>query len=163
MKIKNLLFIFILALFFFSCSKKETSKNSLIIEKDIELQILESYREGLEELESGDALFAAKKFNEVEIMFPQSEWAPKSTLMAAYAYYSQQYYFDTIEELKIFIKKYPNHQNIDYAHYLMGVVYYEQIVDEKKDLKSIIMSKKNSIMWFKHFQIQITLWMQVLN
>ena len=104
MKIKNLLFIFILTLFFFSCSKKETSKNSLIIEKDIELQILESYREGLEELESGDALFAAKKFNEVEIMFPQSEWAPKSTLMAAYAYYSQQYYFDTIEELKIFIK-----------------------------------------------------------
>jgi len=142
MKIKNLLFIFILALFFFSCSKKDTSKNSLIIEKDIELQILESYREGMEELESGDALFAAKKFNEVEIMFPQSEWAPKSTLMAAYAYYSQQYYFDTIEELKIFIKKYPNHQNIDYAHYLMGIVYYEQIVDEKKDLKSIIMSKK---------------------
>ena len=124
-----------------SCSKEE-KKISTINEKSIELQILESYREGLKELDEGDALYAAKKFNEVEIMFPQSEWAPKSTLMAAYAYYSQQYYFDSVEELKIFIKKYPKHVNLDYAHYLMGICYYEQIVDEKKDLNSIILAKK---------------------
>ena len=142
MKIKNFLLIIVLVLLCFACSKKEAPKTSNINEKDLELQILESYREGLEELEGGDAIFAAKKFNEVEIMFPQSEWAPKSTLMAAYAYYSQQYYFDSIEELKIFIRKYPKHKNIDYAHYLMGIIYYEQIVDEKKDLKSIVMAKK---------------------
>ena len=136
MKIKKIFLVIILILFTFSCSKEE-KKISTINEKNIELQIFESYREGLKELEGGDALFAAKKFNEVEIMFPQSEWAPKSTLMAAYAYYSQQYYFDALEELKIFVKKYPKHKNIDYAHYLMGIVYYEQIVDEKKDLKSI--------------------------
>ncbi|PDH20663.1 MAG: outer membrane protein assembly factor BamD [Pelagibacterales bacterium MED-G42] len=142
MKIKYLFLLLVLSIFCFSCSKKDSSKISIISEKNIELQILESYREGLEELEDGDALYAAKKFNEVEIMFPQSDWAPKSTLMAAYAYYSQQYYFDTIEELKIFIRKYPKHKNIDYAHYLMGIVYYEQIVDEKKDLKSIISAKE---------------------
>ena len=141
MKIKKIFLVIILILFTFSCSKEE-KKISTINEKNIELQIFESYREGLKELEGGDALFAAKKFNEVEIMFPQSEWAPKSTLMAAYAYYSQQYYFDAIEELKIFIKKYPKHKNIDYANYLMGIVFYEQIVDEKKDLKSIILAKK---------------------
>jgi outer membrane protein assembly factor BamD len=141
MKIKFFLFIITLIIFCFSCSKEE-KKISTINEKSIELQILESYRSGLEELEGGDALFAAKKFNEVEIMFPQSNWAPKSTLMAAYAYYSQQYYYDTIEELKIFIKKYPKHENIDYAHYLMGICFYEQIVDEKKDLKSIILAKE---------------------
>ena len=141
MKIKKLFLVIILILFTFSCSKEE-KKISTINEKNIELQIFESYRKGLEELEGGDALFAAKKFNEVEIMFPQSEWAPKSTLMAAYAYYSQQYYFDAIEELKIFIKKYPRHENIDYANYLMGIVFYEQIVDEKKDLKSIILAKE---------------------
>ena len=93
-------------------------------------------------MEAGDALYAAKKFNEVETMFPQSKWAPKSTLMAAYAYYSQDYYFDASEELKIFIKKYPNNQDIDYAHYLLGVTYYEQIVDEKKDLNSIMLAKE---------------------
>mgnify|MGYP001358543117 CR=1 FL=1 len=148
MKIKKIYLVIIIIFFTFSCSKEE-KKISTINEKNIELQIFESYREGLKELEGGDALFAAKKFNEVEIMFPQSEWAPKSTLMAAYAYYSQQYYFDAIEELKIFIKKYPTHKNIDYANYLMGIVFYEQIVDEKKDLKSISNAKK-------YFQIVIS-------
>ena len=141
MKIIKFLLVIKLIVLCISCSKEEV-KISTISEKNIELQILESYRSGIEELESGDALYAAKKFNEVETMFPQSKWAPKSTLMAAYAYYSQQYYFDAIEELKIFIKKYPKHENIDYAHYLMGIVYYEQIVDEKKDLKSIIFAKE---------------------
>ena len=142
MKIKNLLLFCIFILLCFSCSKKETIKSSVIKETSIELQILEAYKDGLKELDEGDALYAAKKFNEVEILFPQSEWAPKSTLMAAYSYYSQQYYFDTKEELKIFIKKYPSHENIDYAYYLMGIVYYEQIVDEKKDLKSITLAKE---------------------
>ena len=123
-----------------SCSKK-IEKKSLIIEKNIDTQILESWNEGLRQLESGDSLFAAKKFNEVEILFPQSEWAPKSTLMAAYAYYAQDYYMDTIDEINIFIKKYPNHKDMDYANFLMGMAYYDQIVDEKKDLKSIMMAK----------------------
>ena len=124
-----------------SCSK-EVKKESLIKEKNIELQVQEAYNEGLKELEAGDVLYAAKKFNEVEIMHPQSIWAPRSTLMAAYAYYSQDYYFDALEELKIFLRKYPNHESIDYAHYMMALTYYEQIVDEKKDLQSIIKSKK---------------------
>ena len=134
-----LLFIFVIFLNF-SCSK-EVSKNVEIKEKSIELQVMETYKEGLKELESGDVLYAAKKFNEVEIMFPQSKWAAKSTLMAAYAYYSQDYYFDAIEELKIFLRKYPKHEDIDYAHYMMALAYYEQIVDEKKDLNSIMLSK----------------------
>ena len=83
-----------------------------------------------------------KKFNEAEILFPQSAWAPKAALMAAYSYYSQDYYLDGIQELKRFVKVYPKHKNIDYAYYLLGVSYYEQIVDEKKDLESIINAKK---------------------
>ena len=139
--IKNLILIIILIIFNFSCSKKVV-KDIEIKEKSIELQVIETYNEGLKELEAGDVLYAAKKFNEVEIMFPQSKWAPKSTLMAAYAYYSQDYYYDTIEELKIFLRKYPKHEDIDYAHYMMALAYYEQIVEEKKDLNSIMLSKK---------------------
>ena len=141
-KNKLIFFIFCIFLLITSCSKKKELKNTIINEKSLNLQILETYQEGLRELELGDALYAAKKFNEVEVLFPKSEWAAKSTLMAAYAYYSQQYYFDTIEELKIFLKKYPKHKDADYAHYLMGIAYYEQIVDEKKDLLSIIMAKE---------------------
>ena len=142
MFLKNLKIISLILLFLInvSCSKK-IDKETLILEKNIDAQILESWNAGLKELEGGDALFAAKKFNEVEILFPQSEWAPKSTLMAAYAYYSQDYYSDTINEIMIFIKKYPNHEDMDYANFLMGMAYYEQIVDEKKDLKSITMAK----------------------
>ena len=137
----NFLLIIFLVFFNLSCSK-EIKKESLIKEKNIELQVLEAYSEGIRELEAGDVLYAAKKFNEVEIMFPQSIWAPRSTLMAAYAYYSQDYYFDTIEELKIFLRKYPNHERIDYAHYMMALTYYEQIVDEKKDLNSVMLAKE---------------------
>ena len=138
-KFNIVLFIF-LTLFNLSCSKK-IEKKSLIVEKNMDMQILEAWNEGLKELEAGDALFAAKKFNEVEILFPQSEWAPKSTLMAAYAYYSQDYYFDTIEEIKTFLRKYPGHKDNDYANFLLGMAYYEQIVDEKKDLNAIVMAK----------------------
>tara|TARA_B100000073_G_scaffold113874_1_gene92141 strand:- start:1399 stop:2235 length:837 start_codon:yes stop_codon:yes gene_type:complete len=139
--IKNFVLFIILIFFSFACSK-EVSKDIEIKEKNIELQVMEAYNEGLKELESGDVLYAAKKFNEVEIMFPQSKWAAKSTLMAAYAYYSQDYYYDTIEELKIFLRKYPKHEDIDYANYMMALAYYEQIVDEKKDLNSILLSKE---------------------
>ena len=139
--IKNFILFVILIFFGFACTK-EVSKDIEIKEKNIELQVMETYNEGLKELEAGDVLYAAKKFNEVEIMFPQSKWAAKSTLMAAYAYYSQDYYYDTIEELKIFLRKYPKHEDIDYANYMMALAYYEQIVDEKKDLNSILLSKE---------------------
>jgi outer membrane protein assembly factor BamD len=125
-----------------SCTKKDEFKESVIKEKSLDLQVLEAYQEGVKSLESGDVLYAAKKFNEAEILFPQSEWAPKSALMAAYSYYTQDYYGDTIAELERFLRVYPLSKNLDYVYYLLGVSYYEQIVDEKKDLQSIIKAKK---------------------
>ena len=136
-------FYIILLLFFcFSCSK-EIEKKSVTKEKILDLQVLEAYEEGLKNLEAGDVLFAAKKFNEAEMLFPQSKWAPKSALMAAYSYYTQDYYLDAVAELERFIKLYPNNKNLDYVYYLLAVCYYEQIVDETKDLKSIVDAKKN--------------------
>ncbi|MDA9838323.1 outer membrane protein assembly factor BamD [Candidatus Pelagibacter sp.] len=138
----NKFFLFI-ALFaiLISCSKEEI-KESIIKEKSLDLQVLEAYQEGVKSLETGDVLYAAKKFNEAETLFPQSEWAPKSALMAAYAYYTQDYYSDTIAELERFILVYPLSKNLDYVYYLLGISYYEQIVDEKKDLQSIIKAKE---------------------
>ena len=139
-KIK-LIFFLILFSFTLSCSK-EVTKDNFIKEKDIELQMIEAYKEGVKELKRGDVLFAAKKFNEAEVLFPQSDYAPKAALMAAYAYYSQNYYGDAIAELERFIRIYSNNNNIDYAEYLLGLSYYEQIIDEKKDLKSILKAKE---------------------
>ena len=137
-KIFGLLFFFILSI---SCSK-EVVKTSTITEKSLELQVKEAYLEGMEALDEGDIFNAAKKFNEVEILFPQSELAPKSSLMAAYAYYSQDYYIDCISELERFLRIYKFHKNLDYAYYLLALSYYEQIADEKKDTRSILKSKE---------------------
>ena len=141
MKRFYILFLIGLSFLLFSCSKDKI-KESVVNEKSLDLQVKEAYEEGMKSLESGDVLFAAKKFNEAEILFPQSNWAPKSALMAAYAYYSQNYYGDSIAELERFIRIYPKHKNLDYAYYLLAISHYEQIVDEKKDLKSIISAKK---------------------
>ena len=144
-------FFLILLLLFFSACSKDKVKESVINEKSLDLQVLEAYKSGMESLEQGDVLFAAKKFNEAEILFPQSIWAPKSALMAAYAYYSQDYYEDAIAELQRFVKVYPKYKHLDYAYYLLGISYYEQIVDETKDLKSIVDAKNTFKILIKNF------------
>ena len=140
-KIKILVF-FIVIILFASCSK-ETSRKSVIKEKSLELQVQEAYKEGMEALNDGDVLYAAKKFNEAETLFPQAITAPQSALMAAYSYYTQDYYGDAIAELQRFLRVYPSHKDLGYVYYLLAICYYEQIVDEKKDLQSIINAKKN--------------------
>jgi outer membrane protein assembly factor BamD len=141
MTYRNCFYFFLIILLCLSCSKKEI-EISKINEVNLESQMIEAYEEGLKELKSGDVIYAAKKFNEAEILFPQSEYAPKSALMAAYSYYSQNYYGDAIAELIRFLRVYPNHKDIAYAEYLLGLCYYEQIVDEKKDLQSVVNAKK---------------------
>ena len=132
---RAILFLIIIVIFN-ACSKDEVKK-SIVKEKSLDLQVQEAYKEGMEALEGNDVIYAAKKFNEAETLFPQSDWAPKSALMAAYSYYVQDYYSDAIAELIRFISVYPSHKDLDYVHYLLGVCYFEQIVDEKKDLQSI--------------------------
>ena len=141
MQITKFLLFFLSILILTSCSKNIV-EDSVLKEKSLDLQVLEAYQEGKDYLEKGDPLYAAKKFNEAEILFPQSEWAPKSALMAAYAYYSYDYLNDAIAELDRFLKIYPKYKNLDYVYYLLGISYYEQIVDEKKDLQSIIKAKQ---------------------
>ena len=136
-------FILLLSILILSVScAKELVKKSVINEKSLDDQVIEAYLKGLESLEDGDVIFAAKKFNEVEILFPQSDLAPKSSLMAAYSYYTQDYYEDTIMELQRFLRIYPKDKNLDYAYYLLAISHYEQIVDEKKDTFSILKAKE---------------------
>ena len=123
-----------------SCSEKK-EKVSLIQKDNLENQMIQAYNEGLKEFEKGDIFFAAKKFNEVELLYPQSVWASRSILMSAYAYYSKMYFNDAIYELERFLDKYKNHTNTDYAYYMLAVCHYNQIVDEKRDLGEIAKAK----------------------
>ncbi len=150
MKFYNFLLLFVIILVSISCSKK-TEKISLIKEDNLEMQMIEAYNEGLKEFNRGDIFFAAKKFNEVELLYPQSIWAPRSTLMAAYGYYTQLYFNDAIYELERFLDKYKNHPNTDYAYYLMAICHYNLIVNEKKDLGEINKAKDYFSLLIKEF------------
>ena len=139
---KNIIKILLitLGLLLISCSKEE--KISVIEEENIEAQMIEAFKEGYDELNKGDVIFAAKKFNEAELLYPQSDWAPKAALMAAYSWYSQSYYGETIFEIERYLKTYPNHKNIDYAHFLLAMCYYETVIDEKRDLEPLLKAKR---------------------
>ena len=138
--LKIFLIFFFVSFFLTNCAKKE--KTSLIVEEDVESQMIRAFKEGYDEFKAGDALYAAKKFNEAELLFPQSSWAPKAALMSAYVYYAEDYYFDAESELKRFIKTYPKHPDLSYAHFLLAMCYYEKIVDEKKDLGPLLLAQE---------------------
>ena len=100
------------------------------------------YYEAVEALMEGDAFYAAKKFREVESLMPQDKWASKASLMASFAEYSRNAYSNAIFDLERHMKHYPADKNIPYAHYLIAMCYYEQILDEKKDLKPLLKAKE---------------------
>ena len=136
-------FLIILLLFNVSCKGNKSEDINLITEKDIDLQMIDAYKEGLEFLEKGDGLSASNKFNEAELLYPQSIWASRSSLMSAYSLYSSMYFIDAIDELDRFFIVYPNHEREVYAYYLLAICYYDQIVDEKKDLAPLLKAKQN--------------------
>ena len=139
---KKILYYFFI-LFLISGCAKETVEIDKIKDTDINQQMIEAYNEGLKALDEGDGIYAAKKFSEAEILFPQSIWAPRSSLMTAYSYYSYGKYQDTIAERERYLNTYPLHERKNYAYYLLALAYYEQIVDEKKDINPILQAKVN--------------------
>ena len=139
--LKSLIVFLISALLILSCSKKDKIEATLE-EGTIEEQMILAYKEGLEFLEKGDALYASKKFNEAEIIFPQSIWAPKSSIMSAYSLYYYNYYGDAIFQLERHLKNYPNDKNLAYVHYLIAICYFEKLSDEKKDLEPLIKTQE---------------------
>ena len=139
---KHIIFLFIYIIFIVSCSKDKSKVDQVLLEQDVEVEMILAYKEGMKELEKGDALYASRKFDEAEILFPQSIWAAKASLMSAYALYSQNYYDDTIFNLERHIKNYPKDKNLVYAHYLIAICYFEQLHDEKKDLKPLVKARE---------------------
>ncbi len=123
-----------------SCSKKE---KSIKMPPSTEKQIVKVYQEGLEALKEGQYYIASEKFDEAESLLPQTKWAAKSALMSSYCLYSMNYYDEAILNLKRFTKIYPADPNVDYAYYLISIIYYEQILDENLDIEPLLLSKRS--------------------
>ena len=139
---KKLYLLLILLLIFSTSCSKDIEKVAEIKENKQELEILNSYKEAYKALNDGDPYFAAKKFLEAELLFPQSEWAARSALMAAYSFYLQNFYSEALFNLERYLTTYPNDKNLPYAHYLIAICYYETIEDEKRDSKPLIKAEK---------------------
>ena len=138
--LKNLLISFLLIFLLVSCSTKKEEIN--VKEPSKEEQVISMYKEAVNALNKGDAFYAGKKYREVEGMFPQSKWAEKASIMSAYSEYSRNAYSNAVFDLERHIKNYPADKNIPYAYYLIAICYYEQILDEKKDLKPLLEAKE---------------------
>ena len=133
--------IILLSIFILNGCSKNDKEISLIKEINQEDEMIQAYKEGVKALDENDTFFAAKKFLEAELLYPQSEWASKSSLMASYAYYIEGNYSGALYNLERFLKTYPRDPRMDYAHYLIGLSYYENIEGEKKDIKPLIEAK----------------------
>ncbi len=140
MKYVKIFLITFFLILIYSCSKTE-KEISYIKETRQELEIATAYNEAYKALEENDPYFAAKKFLEAELLFPQSKWAPRSALMASYSYYMQNYYAEALSNLNRYLKTYPNDEDVAYAHYLIAMCYYETIEDEKRDSGPLIKAK----------------------
>ena len=123
-----------------ACSKKDNTE--IVSEPTEKEMVVAIYAEAVDALKKGDAFYAAKKFKEAESLLPQSKWAAKASLMASYAEYSRNAFSNSIFGLERHIANYPADKNIPYAHYLIAICYYEQILDEKKDLQPLVQAKE---------------------
>ena len=144
----KLIVIFIFVFSLLSCSNN----------KDIEYQINKDkvdpyklYEEGFNAFEKGDYFYAEKKFSEAELTFKAVEPAAKSAIMSSYSLYGINFYTEALENLERYLKKYPADKNIMYAHYLIAIIYYEQISDEKKDLQPLLDADRKIDFFLKKF------------
>src|SRR5262249_37754657 len=92
------------------------------------------YNEGLYLLNvKKDTKGAAKRFEEVDRQHPYSEWARKSLIMSAYAYYEAGAYDDSINSARRYIQLHPGSPDAAYAQFLIGSSYFDQIREVSRD------------------------------
>lgn len=143
----KLIISFFVFFLFFSCSKKEPEIN-IPAEKDKSFEI---YQEAVDAMNRGDLFFASKKFSEAEPIMPKIEFSAKASLMSSYCLYLINFYPEATANLERFINQYPADKNVAYAHYLIAIILYEQILDEKKDINPLIQSKEKIEYFLKNY------------
>lgn len=126
-------------LIFNSCSNSKEVKYDSLKNKDDAFQI---YKEGLKAFNINDFNFASEKFDKAELSFESPKFAARSAIMSAYSLYAINFYEEAEENLNRYLKNYPGDKNVVYAHYLLAIIQFEQIGDEKYDLKPLIKTRK---------------------
>lgn len=130
-------------LFVVACSSSDKTIDDRLLSQPEDIPVEVLYNEAAQALDQGNHSRAAKLFTEVERIYPFSQWAVQAQLMSAFAYYQDQRYDEAIVALDRFIKLHPGHKNIDYAHYLKAISFYEQISDVRRDQSMTELALRN--------------------
>jgi len=144
---QKIIYFIIIILLIVSCSKKEPELN-IPADKNKSFEI---YREAVDAMNKGDCFYASKKFSEAEAILPKIEFSAKASLMSSYCLYLINFYPEATANLERFINQYPVDKNIAYAHYLIAITLYEQILDEKKDINPLRKSKEKIEYFLNNF------------
>ena len=144
----RIFFALCISLILFSCTNK---KNKVIYKPSEKVDPYVLYQEGLKAFNENDYFFANKKFSEAELNFEKPELAAKSAIMASFSLYGINFYDDAEENLKRYLKTYPADNYVMYAHYLLAIIYFEQIGEEKHDLKPLLKAKEKIEFFLKKY------------
>ena len=145
---KKIFIIIFFLIIFSTCSKKQEEVIYQPLEKSNPYEL---YKEGLTAFEKNNFFFANKKFSEAELNFEEAEFAAKSAIMSIFSLYGLNFYKEANENLDRYFKTYPADKNIIYAHFLQAVIYFEQISDEKKDLKPLLQANEKIDFFLKNY------------
>jgi outer membrane protein assembly factor BamD len=143
----RIILISALAISLYSCSKKD----EIIYEPQKKISPYKLYEEAMGAFNKNDFLFASKKFNEAELNFGNIDNAAKSAIMSAYSLYSINFYDEALNSLDNYLKIYPADKNVIYAHYLIAVIYFEQLSDEKKDIDPLLQAQEKINFFLKKY------------
>ena len=146
--LRKISLILLYLIIFNACSKNE---KEIIYQPLEKTNPYELYKEGLAAFEINDFFYANKKFSEAELNFEEVEFAAKSAIMSIFSLYGLNFYGEATENLERYFKTYPSDKNIIYAHFLEAVIYFEQISDEKKDLKPLLQADKKIEFFLKNY------------
>ncbi len=144
---QKILYFFIIIFLLFACTKE---KNVIVKPSEAD-KSFEVYNEAIESMNEGDYFYASKKFAEAENILPRVEYSSQALIMSSYCLYLINFYDEAITKLNSYIKKYPASKDIQYAHYLISISTYEQILDEKKDITPLLKSKENMNIFLKKY------------
>lgn len=112
-------------------------------EEYVDRSVEDLYNEAADLYDNGNYTKSAKTFIEVERQHPYSNWALRAQLRAGEAFYQAKKYEDAVETFNVFIQLHPAHSDVAYAHYMVGMCYYEQIPTVERDQQVTEMAMKS--------------------
>ena len=118
------------------------SKDKTIYQAKEKINPYVLYKEAHNAFEINDFFNASKKFSEAEINFEKIDLAAKSAIMSCFSLYGINFYDEALDCIERFTNTYPSDKKLIYAEYLKAIIFFEQMSDEKRDIKPLLDASK---------------------